>query len=211
MVTGLGAYDGALSVANLTEAVRAGALRYLLQVVDVLGKADREVSLATLLLGYNSSANLTVGGLGRGAGARRDGGQRALPRDDATRTSASRRLDIVELYLDTAITAVYCAAPASRSASPHTPSGSRRSSSASAELERGEGARQRLFDAGAGSYWPRLIVTDAADGDETRRAPTCRRPTSAPAHRAAPTRCTFLYVGAARARRVGDCSSASPG
>ena len=36
-------------------------LRYLLQVIDVLGKADREVPLATLLLGYNSSANLTVG------------------------------------------------------------------------------------------------------------------------------------------------------
>ena len=32
-----------------TEAVRTGALRYLLQVVDVLGKADREVPLATLL------------------------------------------------------------------------------------------------------------------------------------------------------------------
>ena len=60
VVTGLGTYDGALSQSNLTEAARAGALRYLLQVIDVLGKADREVSLATLLVGYNSSANLSV-------------------------------------------------------------------------------------------------------------------------------------------------------
>ena len=61
VVTGLGPYDGAMSLAHLTEAVRTGVLRYLLQMIDVLGKTDREVSLATLLLGYNSSANLTVG------------------------------------------------------------------------------------------------------------------------------------------------------
>ena len=35
-------------------------LRYLLQIVDVLGKEDRAVSLAAVLLGYNSSANLSV-------------------------------------------------------------------------------------------------------------------------------------------------------
>ena len=83
VVTGLGSYDGALSPADLTEAVRTGVLRYLLQVVDVLGKADREVPLATLLLGYNSSANLTRRRFGRGAGARRDRGQRQVLRDDA--------------------------------------------------------------------------------------------------------------------------------
>ena len=59
VVTGLGAYDGALSASDLTDAVRTGVLRYLLQVIDVLGKDDREVPLAALLLGYNSSANLT--------------------------------------------------------------------------------------------------------------------------------------------------------
>ena len=83
VVTGLGSYDGALSLTDLTEAVRAGVLRYLLQVVDVLGKADREVSLATVLLGYNSSANLTVDGFGRSAGARRDRRQCEVLRDDA--------------------------------------------------------------------------------------------------------------------------------
>ncbi|MEO7150179.1 MAG: hypothetical protein ABIX46_00485, partial [Burkholderiaceae bacterium] len=61
VVAGLGPYDGALSVPDLTEAVRTGVLRYLLQVVDVLGKAERELPLSTLLLGYNSSANLSVG------------------------------------------------------------------------------------------------------------------------------------------------------
>ena len=60
MVSGLGSYDGNLTVDDLTEAVRAGVLRYLLQVIDVLGKDERELPLATLLLGYNSSANLSV-------------------------------------------------------------------------------------------------------------------------------------------------------
>jgi hypothetical protein len=54
------AYDGDLSVRDLTEAVRTGVLRYLLQVIDVLGAEPRELPLATLLLGYNSSANLSV-------------------------------------------------------------------------------------------------------------------------------------------------------
>ena len=61
MIVGLGSYDKPLTLDALTEAVRAGALRYLLHLVDMLGKGEREVSLATLLLGYNSSANLTVG------------------------------------------------------------------------------------------------------------------------------------------------------
>ncbi len=46
-VTGLGEYDGALSEAQLTDAVRTGVVRFLLQVVDVLGKQDRaELRLA---------------------------------------------------------------------------------------------------------------------------------------------------------------------
>ena len=39
IVTGLGSYDVPLNAPDLTESVRAGVLRYLLQVTDVLGKA----------------------------------------------------------------------------------------------------------------------------------------------------------------------------
>ena len=107
VVTGLGEYTGALSVSELTEAVRAGVTRFLLQVVDVLGKADRpELRLATLLLGYNSSLNLhvadSVDAIVRGV----------LEANEkfASTTHLNLRvthLNIVELYLDTAITAVY--------------------------------------------------------------------------------------------------------
>ncbi len=161
VVTGLGPYDGGLSVSKLTEAVRAGTLRYLLHLVDVLGRDEREVSLATLLLGYNSSANFTV-----------EGSIEALVRGvmeanarffETTRLNIRvGRLDIVELYIDTAITAVYSlrrmesrlAALADQLQTQLV---------CNPALERGEGRRQRLFDAGAGSYWPRLIITAAKD------------------------------------------------
>jgi hypothetical protein len=159
VVTGLGPYDGGLSVTSLTEAVRAGALRYLLQLVDVLGKDEREVSLATLLLGYNSSANLSVE-------ASIEALVRGVMEANARFFETTRlnirigRLNIVELYIDTAITAVYSL----RRLQARLASLAERLQTelvCNPALERGEGRRQRLFDAGAGSYWPRLIVTAA--------------------------------------------------
>ncbi|HET7528296.1 MAG TPA: CHAT domain-containing protein, partial [Burkholderiaceae bacterium] len=203
VVTGLGAYDGALSVNNLTEAVRAGALRYLLQVVDVLGKADRELSIATLLLGYNSSANLTV-----------EASVEALVRGvmeanarfyETTRLNIRiSKLDIVELYLDTAITAVYSL----RRIEERLSGLAERQQTqlvCSPELERGEGRRQRLFDAGAGSYWPRLIIT-APGGDEAQPdVPASQAPTTVLADSL-----SFLYVGQ-RARAESQLQQRQPG
>ncbi len=203
IVTGLGPYDGGLSVTSLTEAVRAGALRYLLQLVDVLGKGEREVSLATLLLGYNSSANLTV-----------EASIEALVRGvmeanvrffETTRLNIRiGRLDIVELYIDTAITAVYSlrrlegrlAAVAERLQTQLV---------CSPALERGEGRRQRLFDGGAGSYWPRLIVT-AADGGPLPPGPGAEQ---APVTVLADT-LKYLYLGQ-RARAESLLHQRQPG
>src|ERR1051325_4349380 len=39
---------------------RAVALRYLLQYLDCSGEASGEIGLCTLLLGYNSTASLTI-------------------------------------------------------------------------------------------------------------------------------------------------------
>ena len=75
------------------------------------------------------------------------------------------RLDIVEMYQDTAITAVYAlrAMPAKLDA---LLSQLRTSLVVSGELKVGQGMRQRLFDPGNQSYWPRLIVTDADRSDD---------------------------------------------
>ena len=159
VVTGLGPYDGALSTAALTESVRSGVLRYLLQVIDVLGPDERELSLSTLLLGYNSSANLSVAA---SVEALVRGVIEANARFQETTRLAIRvaRLGIVELYLDTAITAVY----ALRGMAPALTAYAAQQGAllvCGDTLEQGEGVRQRLFDSRSGSYWPRLMVTNA--------------------------------------------------
>ncbi|HZP87970.1 MAG TPA: CHAT domain-containing protein, partial [Burkholderiales bacterium] len=164
VVTGLGKYDGALSMADLTDAVRTGAMRYLLQIVDVLGKNEREVRLATLLLGYNSSANLTVAAsveaLVRGV---MEANERFY---ETTRLKIHiGRLDIVELYLDTAITAVYALRRLSSRMAAHAEKHGA-SLVARPELEQGEGVRQRLLSDRNLNYWPRMIVTDADRRDD---------------------------------------------
>jgi len=166
IVTGLGRYDGALSLPALTEAVRTGVLRFLLQTADVLGKSEREMSLATLLLGYNSSANLTIA-------ASVEALVRGVIEANAKFYETTRlnirvtRLDIVELYLDTAITAVY----ALRQLGPRLASMAERMGTSlqlRGELEKGDGYRQRLYDGPGYSYWPRLIITDANRPAEER-------------------------------------------
>ncbi|MBB3179225.1 CHAT domain-containing protein [Variovorax sp. Sphag1AA] len=161
VVTGLGSYEGSLSQDALMIAVRAGVLRYLLQVVDVMGREDREVPLATLLLGYNSSANLTIAGSVEAVVRGVVDANEKFRRTTGLSVRVSQ-LDIVELYLDTAITAVYelrqltsrlqTAAAAKDTLLACNP-----------ELAQGTGLRQRLFDARGATYWPRLIVTDADD------------------------------------------------
>jgi CHAT domain-containing protein len=192
VVTGLGRYEGSLSQESLMLAVRAGVLRYLLQVVDVMGREDREVPLATLLLGYNSSANLTIAA---SVEALVRGVIEANERFKRTTGLSVRvaQLDIVELYLDTAITAVYELRQLTpRLADMATAKDTQLA--CSGELVQGIGLRQRLFDTRGASYWPRLIVTDADD------QPGAARPEGG--IRLA-NRLRFLYVGQrARAETV---------
>lgn len=200
VVTGLGPYDGSLSATDLTEAVRVGALRYLLQVVDVLGKEERDLSLASVLMGFSSSANLSVAA---SVEALVRGVTQANSRFHETTGLNIRiaRLDIVELYLDTAITAVY-ALRQLRERLVEQALQHQTTLAVCDELTTGEGMRQRLFDDRAASYWPRLIVTDADRSEETAAA-TPRRDDTAQAEQpvAIADRLRFMYVGP-RARAV---------
>lgn len=164
VVTGLGEYSGSLSPSSLTEATRAGALRYLLHVIDVLGKAEREVSLAALLLGFNSSANLS---LATSVECVVRGVMEANARFLETTGLPIRiaRLDLVELYLDTAIAAVH----ALRGLASGLSAEAEQQGTAlvcHSELSEGEGFRLRLLGSSNESYWPRLLVTDADRGDD---------------------------------------------
>ena len=210
VVTGLGRYEGALSPAELTESVRTGALRYLLQVVDVLGKGEREVPLATLLLGYNSSANLTVGA---SAEALVRGVMEANARFFETTRLNIRiaKLDIVELYVDTAITAVY----ALRQLTERLSAQAEKQGTTlvvRSELVRGEGARQRLFDDRNSSYWPRLIITNADRDDDCTPSRTALQSGNAPQRDLVlvADKLRFLYVGQ-RARAESVMQQRQPG
>ncbi|MCK6424447.1 MAG: CHAT domain-containing protein [Burkholderiaceae bacterium] len=160
VVTGLGRYDSPLTPEQLTAAVRSGALRYLMQAADVLGRQPRALELASLLLGYNSSANLTpasaVEALVRGV---LEANQRF--RDTTGLDLRIERLDIVELYLDTAISAAH----ALRHLQPRLAQQATELSQqlvVARELDRQPSSRYRLYDAGNGNaYWPRLMVTAA--------------------------------------------------
>lgn len=209
IVTGLGPYDGNLSVSDLTEAVRAGVLRYLLQVIDVLGKEQRELPLATLLLGYNSSANLSVTA---SVEALLRGVIEANARFHETTRLDLRvsRVDIVELYLDTAITAVY----ALRRMPERLADLARRYDVelvCRPQLVQGEGLRRRLFDSGNASYWPRLIVTDATCGELPTGSSTAVAGQVAQQSRTAiAERLRFLYIGQ-RARAESVVQQRQPG
>ena len=212
IVTGLGSYDRALSPSDLLEAVRTGALRYLLQVIDVLGKDEREVKLATLLIGYNSSANLTVAA---SVEALVRGVMEANARFFETTRLNIRisQLDIVEMYIDTAISAVYALREL---AVPLAQQAARRGTMlvCRSELVQGEGLRQRLSVDRGTSYWPRLIIADADRSDADCEPDTRSTASSAntPVRAAAPIaeRLRFTYIGQ-RARAESLALQRQPG
>jgi hypothetical protein len=212
IVVGLGRYDGALGARELTESVRTGALRYLMQAQDVLGSAERALSLSTLLIGYNSSLNLTVAAsveaLVRGV---LEANQRFA--ETARARLHVERLEIVEMYLDTAISAVH----ALRGLAGTLATQARQADIAltcQTRLVEGDGLRPRLADTRNASYWPRLIVTDArtqtacVDGTRTNAADM------SPAAREGSPRMAdclkFLYVGQ-RARAESVVQQRQPG
>lgn len=214
VVAGLGSYEQPLNASDLTEAVRTGVLRLLLQVAEQLGAdvdgADFEVPLASVILGYNSSASLSVA-------ASVEALVRGVLEANARFHESTRqrirvgRLDIVELYLDTAITAVYALRQHARpdavlsrlAASLGTTLLCRRT------LQQRQGVRQRLYDSGAGAYWPRLMITDA-DADEARRDPAAAGAVPASRRGAIATRLRYVYVGQ-RARAESVVQQRQPG
>ncbi len=163
VVAGLGPYDGSLTVGKLTDAVRTASLRYLITVLDSSAMARgtetmQGITLASLLLGYNSSANLTIAdsvqALVRGV--------MDANRQFAQTTRSQLRittLNLVEIYIDSAITATYATQEVARAMNDDPRVSCR--VNADATMHQGEGMRQRLLDGRGGGYWPRLMITDA--------------------------------------------------
>ncbi|MFT4174668.1 MAG: CHAT domain-containing protein [Rhodocyclaceae bacterium] len=167
LVVGLGQF-GELSAGKVREAVRAGVLRLLLHATDwqpeqmVAGDAPvRRLRLASVLIGYNSTATTSVDeavaavtlGVLEANRQFADGSNR---RQVAQVTS----LEFIEQFEDVAVTAAHAVAALPVTLKRTLDAWSCRLSAAR-ELRYGEGVRQRLSVAPSSSYWPRLMVTDA--------------------------------------------------
>ena len=214
VVTGLGQYDGTLAANTLTEAVRAGALRYLLEYVNCSGRRSGTVALSALLLGYNSTANLTIStsveALVRGVA------EANVKYKKSTNDSLSiGSLEIVELYLDSAIAAMHALTDLAAKITGSIEQIGVRLEVAH-ELGRGMGIRQRLDDSRAIAHWPRMIVTDAAGGRDNFYGDSAGAPRRSdeghkPRQRAAiAERLRFVHVGQ-RARAETIVQQRQPG
>jgi CHAT domain-containing protein/pimeloyl-ACP methyl ester carboxylesterase len=168
VVTGLGKYDGRLTVPDLTTAVRTGVLRYLLHVRDGTngGGDTHELTLSSLLLGFRSAAQFTivdsVGAVIRGViEANRKFAEQERIADRSRAQVRVAELDLVELYLDTAISATYAAQRVAEviNADPRTDV----TVQVEPRLVQLDGTRQRLEASSVTAFWPRLIITNDDD------------------------------------------------
>ncbi|MBL0714204.1 MAG: CHAT domain-containing protein, partial [Desulfosarcina sp.] len=169
VVIGLGHY-GDLTAGRLGEAVRDGVLHYLLHLVDVEGgrlpgdSAPREVRLATLLLGYNSTTNISIADSVHAIvlGVMEANRQFTEAMEFPLRVT---HLEFVELFLDVAISATGAIRGVAERLEREAKSMGCHLAPA-LTLITGKGAQQRLEAISGISYWPRLTITDAAGRDD---------------------------------------------
>ena len=157
IVVGLGELNGRLSSSGLTESVRTGVIQYLLraqEAPDACG--DNEIEMTSLLIGQNSTANISIG---ESLAAVVKGVCEANTKLKSSNIAISK-IEFIELYRDIAITAAH-----SIRALQNRLAGSLDRMDihlqVNNELQVGVGAVNRLWAEDGGSYWPRLIVTDA--------------------------------------------------
>ncbi|KAI5912356.1 CHAT domain-containing protein [Azoarcus sp. PA01] len=216
VIVGLGCF-GEVTALDIAETVRAGVLRFLLHSLDrqdgsaaAADDTGTELTLASLLIGYNSTAHIgiedSIAMIVRGVIAANRQFADAMP---GTRLRVAR-LELIELFLDTAISA----ARAVRELPERIAADLRRLEARVApaeELREGEGARPRLAVFARFGYWPRLMVTDADRSDESTsngeddigQAPTFPGQTLHPRARPLATRLKYVFLSErARAETV---------
>jgi CHAT domain-containing protein len=179
VIVGLGKM-GELSAGKISETVRAGMLRLLMHSHDrskkiqttQADKHGREIAVASLLIGYNSTANMTI-----------DDSVAAVVRGvcEANKQYADTmgnavyvgKLEFIELYRDSAIAAARAVAGLSQRMQRELDALGAVIQGAD-ELREGTGVRERLNIGRSNNYWPQLIITDA-DRNEEACAPECYR------------------------------------
>ncbi len=179
LVVGLGEM-GTLSTEGVTQAVRAGVLRYLLHASDFYREESLQrdtgahgtplpLRLASLLIGTNSTAQLSISDSVKAVVlgvllANRDFTAGAAERG-ATQAFIAR-LELVEVFRDTAISATYAVSELDKDLAAELTLLDTKLELAD-ELQYGDGVRQRLSVSPFSDYWPRLSVS-RGDLDDPR-------------------------------------------
>ncbi len=173
IIVGLGEWSQ-VTTQVITETVRDGVLQYLLHTRErpdnASDDAEREekLNLNSLLIGYNSTTHITVEAsieaIVRGVCEANQQYRYNKVKGQSLRSIG--KLEFVEFYLDTAITAAYTVRDLPQRLDKELQRLQARLLPAP-ELLFKQGMRQRLSERSqTGGYWPRLMVTDADRGDE---------------------------------------------
>ena len=162
VIIGLGEMNGRLSSTDISESVRVGVLRLLLRALETPAEhALGKIKITSLLIGQNSTAHISIG---ESAAAVIRGiceANAKFPSDRALITE----VEFIDLYRDVAITAAHAIQDLPKLMTSDLVRLGTQLDIAH-ELQIREGARHRLWANRGGSYWPRLIVTDADRNEE---------------------------------------------
>ena len=165
-----------------------------------------DTALSSILLGYSSTTigiEDCISALLRGVLAANEQFAVAMP----NRVVRVTTLEIIEMYLDTAITVAKTlpkvAEQINRGASPN-----RLLIEAASELKRGKGFRHRLDASPSLSHWNRLIITDADASEDAGAAQDATQPSLERGRHA--NRLRYLYLGQ-RARAEIVLQQSQPG
>jgi CHAT domain-containing protein len=186
VIVGLGRFNGQLGARQVTESVRAAVVRFLLQKREAMhGGSDPEIELYSLLIGWNSTASISVAesvaAITRGVLQANHQFSDALSksREAPPSTAIVSRLCFIELYRNAAITAAHAVVDLPENLADELKRIGARID-ASPTLIAGAGVMDRLNIEGDVGHWSRLIVTDAdAVDNEAERG--SRRDAAAPA------------------------------
>lgn len=173
IIVGLGEWNQ-ISAQKITDTVRDGVLNYLLTAPlnpQLESSQTEELGLNSLLIGYNSTTHITVEAsieaIVRGI-CEANQQYRYNCEDQPKRSIA--KLDFIEFYLDTAITAAYVVRDLPRRLETDLKRLEARLIPANELIApRYQGMRHRLSERTiGGGYWPRLMVSNAEEDQEQR-------------------------------------------
>ncbi|MGB0847446.1 MAG: DUF7379 domain-containing protein [Thiolinea sp.] len=176
IIVGLGEWEK-ITVQELTNTVRDAALQFLLQSIELsqpvddgIPEQEEALTLNSLLIGHNSTTHITVdASIEAIVLAICEANQQYRHNKSKQQPArAIRKLEFIEYYMDTAISAAYAVRELpTRLEKDLLRFDARVVPAAELQYQQGDGARERLSNRGHSSgYWSRLMVLDAEERDE---------------------------------------------